>query len=105
MKSLVVAGTVGCGVTLAVLDGAPTELRAGRKPRLPLRDGGVLLDRADDLPLAGMPLQLPPRSTRPEALLGPIGSSFGDFSYHLPSYQSWHHSATRCRACRAGRTH
>ena len=54
--------------------GTPTKLRASRKPRLPQRIVGTYLKRNADRQNAAPLRQLPPRITRFEPFVGPIGS-------------------------------
>ena len=54
-----------------------------RKPTSPVRSPGAAPWRQADRQSSALPLQLPPRRTRPEPLFGPFGSFSTPFSLHL----------------------
>lgn len=54
--------------------------RETRKPRLPFQNPGTLLARIADRQISGGLFQPPPRITRDEPLVGPVGSSSGDLA-------------------------
>ena len=93
-------GAVGCSglgpaigsSSLAGLAGPAAGTRATRKPRSRPRNPGQLPQRDADWQSLPPEHQPPPRVTRNESVVGPIGSP--PLPSHTSPYQSWHHSHT-----------
>ena len=68
------------------------ELRSTRKPRLMPRPSGEFPLRSAERQCLALSFQLPPRNTRDEPDVAPVGSVAEPLGY--AAYQSWHHSQT-----------
>lgn len=85
-------GRLRSGLDLLYLLEASTELEATRNPSWLSRSPGTLPFRSADRQNLGLPPQPPPRFTRREPAVAPVGSSTGVAVYS--PYRSEHHSHT-----------